>query len=118
MSKKRMIPIGVDSGSRIYTGAAQDHDRWLSREVTDQMSLDLLRPYESDGIRDRANETAPRKKGMVLTRNLKNCFGMAIYALHRHPEMTRKPSTRRRRSIDLFPVEGSVCLNLFGTVRV
>ena len=26
----------------------RDYDRWLSREVTDQSPLDLLRPFESE----------------------------------------------------------------------
>lgn len=29
---------------------SQDYDRWLSRLVTDQPPLDLLRPFESDDM--------------------------------------------------------------------
>jgi putative SOS response-associated peptidase YedK len=29
---------------------SRDYDRWLSREVTEQLPLDLLRPYESEDM--------------------------------------------------------------------
>ena len=29
---------------------ARDYDRWLDRDETERLPLDLLRPYESDGM--------------------------------------------------------------------
>ena len=29
---------------------AQDYDRWLDREETDRLPLDMLKPYESEGM--------------------------------------------------------------------
>jgi putative SOS response-associated peptidase YedK len=43
----------------------RDYDRWISREVTDQPPIDLLRPYESDEM-----EKHPANP---LVGNVKNC---------------------------------------------
>jgi putative SOS response-associated peptidase YedK len=43
----------------------RDYERWLSREVTEQLPIDLLRPYESDDM-----ETQPASWPVANVRNM------------------------------------------------